>query len=320
MRRKYIFGLIISLLIIGAVFPVALSMFPPKIDLKSSTISVGARDARGNRSGMLQIRNIGFGIWRIKRVMSSCGCLNAAISNVQVFPFCKTEIRVSATPKDGKGRIDESLAIESNDRQHPMRIIEIKGGDDVRLGFAVRRITAAIGAREDSILVPIIGFDKAHGLNRYKIQSSNKCFSGGLECDAQGQFFAKLNYNDTSASGLVRAKIILTDEVNVAVDQCDVLVIVKGGAVARPNSILLSESATIEIFKNRDGTQLPIGSVVIESEDIQPYLDVQIEEQKRVKFNVAKNIPRNLLGSARIKTDVEDVIVPIALLSSERLK
>lgn len=83
-------------------------------------------NVRGGRTLQkeLTVRNVGDGDLEIRKVSTTCGCTVVGAYQKRVTPGDSTTLRIAFTTPAAAGRTEQTVAIETNDRERPR--IEVK--------------------------------------------------------------------------------------------------------------------------------------------------------------------------------------------------
>jgi len=99
----------------------------PKIDITPESWDFGKISESKLQTHNFEVKNIGNETLFIKQVFTSCGCTTASISSNKLEPAESASLKVDFDPRGARtpGRFKRDIFIESNDPEHPTKIISI---------------------------------------------------------------------------------------------------------------------------------------------------------------------------------------------------
>lgn len=100
----------------------------PVITFLSKTYDFGSiEEADGKQEGVFHYRNDGKADLFVTEVKPGCGCTTSDYTRTAVKPGMEGFIKVVFDPKDIPGKFNKNITVKSNDPEHPLLVLFIKG-------------------------------------------------------------------------------------------------------------------------------------------------------------------------------------------------
>ena len=126
LTRTFVHPLFLTL-----IFGVLLAQTGPKLVFKEKSWDFGKVKEGQVKTHVFVFDNTGDAPLLIKRVRTSCGCAAALISEKEVEPGKKGEIKVSLNTRSYEGNIAKYVYVETNDRSQPVTQLQISATVEV---------------------------------------------------------------------------------------------------------------------------------------------------------------------------------------------
>jgi hypothetical protein len=120
--------LILSLLCVGSLFP---AYKGPKIEFTENSWNFGNVKQGKILTHIFIFQNTGDSTLLINRVLTSCGCAAALVSEKRVEPGKKGKIKVTLNTRGYEGMLSKYVFVESNDPNQPQKELKISADIDV---------------------------------------------------------------------------------------------------------------------------------------------------------------------------------------------
>ncbi len=129
MRKKFLKGKKDSILILSLFLVlcgnILMAQEGPKVKFEEETYDFGKIKEGEVKTHVFVFHNTGESTLVVKNVRTSCGCAAALVSDKNIEPGKKGEIKVTFNSRGYEGNIAKYIYVESNDRSQPVKQLQI---------------------------------------------------------------------------------------------------------------------------------------------------------------------------------------------------
>ncbi len=99
----------------------------PKLNIKDKVFGFGKIQRGGTYQGEILLTNSGKSILNVRKIKSSCTCLNATLDNYDINPGISAKLNLKLETISRKGNQTIQLYIVTNDPLNPTQLVQVKG-------------------------------------------------------------------------------------------------------------------------------------------------------------------------------------------------
>jgi hypothetical protein len=192
----------------------------PKVKFKEEKWDFGKLKEGQVKSHVFVFDNTGDAPLQIKRVRTSCGCAAALISDKNIEPGKKGELKVTLNTRGYEGNLAKYIYVESNDRSQPVKQLQISATIEVppRPRIDLERYSVDSGLILEGEPIPAKALIKNKGERELRVTFSHrdatyfhqgKPLAADLRIAAGKEAELEIKIPPRSKKGLIREYILL---------------------------------------------------------------------------------------------------------------
>jgi hypothetical protein len=192
----------------------------PTLKFQEETWDFGKVKEGDVKTHVFVFNNMGDAPLLIKRVRTSCGCAAALISDKNVEPGDKGELKITLNSRGYEGKITKYVYLESNDRSQPVKQLQISATIEVppRPRIDLDRYSVDSGLILEGEPIPAKAVIKNRGERELRVTFSHrdatysyngKQVSSELRIAAGNEAEVEINIPPREKHGLIREYILL---------------------------------------------------------------------------------------------------------------
>jgi len=192
----------------------------PTLKFQEETWDFGKVKEGDVKTHVFVFNNMGDAPLLIKRVRTSCGCAAALISDKNVEPGDKGELKITLNSRGYEGKITKYVYLESNDRSQPVKQLQISATIEVppRPRIDLDRYSVDSGLILEGEPIPAKAVIKNRGERELRVTFSHrdatyshngKPVSSELRIAAGNEAEVEINIPPREKKGLIREYILL---------------------------------------------------------------------------------------------------------------